>query len=127
MSIELYHFFFLVSADASEAERLVSCALSEGTPNVHPGQGTACRRFFFHNAYLELLWRDNAKEAQSESVRATCLCDRGVRRSYGACPFGFIFRPGSESSAMAPPFSCWDYRPAWLPMNMSIAVGSNAH
>jgi len=126
VSIELDHFFILVSAGASEGERLISFGLSEGASNTHPGQGTACRRFFFHNAYLELLWCDNAHEAQSKSARETRLWDRWIRRGQDACPFGFIFRPGADALAVSPPFPCWDYRPAWLPPNMSIAVGSNA-
>ncbi len=128
VSIELDHFFILVSTGGSEAAaHLVSCGLREGASNTHPGQGTACRRFFFENAYLELLWCEDATEAQSESTRRTHLWDRWVRRETGACPFGFIFRPSSRSPTAGPPFSCWDYRPTWLPADMSIAVGDNAH
>ena len=53
MSIELDHLFSLVPRKALEADRLVEIELTEGEPNTHPGQGTACRRFFFRNAYLE--------------------------------------------------------------------------
>jgi hypothetical protein len=40
---------------APEAERIAAFGLCEGPSNVHPGQGTANRRFFFRNAMLELL------------------------------------------------------------------------
>ena len=37
---------------------------AEGGQREHaPGQGTACRRFFFANAYLELFWVGDAQEA----------------------------------------------------------------
>jgi hypothetical protein len=38
-----------------EVELFAAFGLTEGAPNTHPGQGTACRRFFFRNAYLELV------------------------------------------------------------------------
>jgi hypothetical protein len=40
--------------------------MAEGEPNTHPGQGTACRRFFFRNAFLELVWVRDPAEAQGE-------------------------------------------------------------
>ena len=56
MPLQFDHLFICTSVGAPDAERLVAFGLTEGEPNVHPGQGTACRRFFFRNAYLELLW-----------------------------------------------------------------------
>lgn len=55
-SFELDHVFIWTAAGAPEADLLRDFGLTEGPPNVHPGQGTANRRFFFHNAMLELLW-----------------------------------------------------------------------
>jgi hypothetical protein len=54
---ELDHIYCLCPAEAEVAARaLARIGLTEGSRNSHPGQGTACRRFFFENAYLELLW-----------------------------------------------------------------------
>jgi len=50
MAIELDHLFICVSIRAPEADRLAAFGLTEGTPNTHPGQGTACRRFFLGKA-----------------------------------------------------------------------------
>jgi hypothetical protein len=47
------------------AARLSAFGLSEGTPNMHPGQGTPCRRFYFQNAYLELVWVSSEVEIQT--------------------------------------------------------------
>src|SRR6266567_1042943 len=88
MASEFDHVFICVSVSGEEASTLAAFGLTEGTPNVHPGQGTACRRFFFANAYLELLWVSNAADAQSETIQPTHLYERWARRASGACPFG---------------------------------------
>jgi Glyoxalase-like domain len=63
MALELDHLFIFTSVGAREVEQLLKFGLTEGEPNTHPGQGTACRRFFFHNAYLEFLWVHDEQEA----------------------------------------------------------------
>jgi hypothetical protein len=115
----------LCSKGAPEAEALIRLGLSEGSPNTHPGQGTACRRFFFGNAYLELLWVSDAEEAQSPLSRQTRLFERWSARQRGASPFGVVLRPSSEGSS-APPFPSWPYCPQYLPQNLSfgVAVGT---
>src|SRR5215475_2994823 len=56
MRIELDHVFVCTAPGAPEAEKLVQFGLHEGPRNQHPGQGTACRRFSFANAMIELFW-----------------------------------------------------------------------
>ena len=124
-SISFDHLFICTSIGAPAAERLVAFGLAEGEPNRHPGQGTACRRFFFRNAYLELLWVGDPNEAQSDLVRPTHLWERWSRRDAGSCPFGLCFRPSAEHAG-EPPFATWDYRPPYLPDSVSLAVGTNA-
>ena len=63
MSLRLDHFFIL--AEAASADRLIDLGLREGTPNSHPGQGTANRRFFLANAMLEILYIRDAQEARN--------------------------------------------------------------
>lgn len=121
----LDHLFVWVTAGAPEAARLKACGLTEGPANSHPNQGTACRRFFFHNAYLELLWVHDATEAQSDLVRPTQLWERWAGRARGACPFGFCFRPASTPPEQ-PPFDTWAYHPPYLPPGLSFGVGTNA-
>jgi hypothetical protein len=120
---ELDHLFVWTAEGAPEAKLLIDSGLTEGTPNKHPGQGTANRRFFFNNAFIELLWVHNKEEAQSE--RALHFWERWSGRNTGACPFGFIFRP-QDRDGCDPPFATWEYRPAYLPENLSILVGKNA-
>ena len=122
---EFDHFFVLASAEAPEADRLVELGLIEGSRNVHAGQGTSNRRFFFHNAMLELLWVHDAAEAQADPTVPARLWRRWAERASGACPFGLCFRPALPGGG-DPPFGFWRYRPAYVPEGMSFAVGSNA-
>jgi len=55
MNVELDHVFICVDRWAPEAEQTAAFDLCERHSNVHPGPGTANRRFFFRNAMLELL------------------------------------------------------------------------
>jgi len=126
MAIELDHVFICTRHNATvEAGRLTAFGLTEGAANSHPGQGTACRRFFFHNAYLELLWVSDSIEARSETVRPTRLCERWTRRGHHACPFGLGFR-SQANQAGKPPFAVWEYRPPYLPESWTIQVARNS-
>ena len=124
MPIELDHIFVWASPTGEEARALTEFGLSEGTPNTHPGQGTACRRFFFRNAYLELLWVTNPAEVQSATIRPTHLWERWNARGT-ACPFGLCFRPDAQENCSIP-FPTWEYRPSYLPEALSFHAGTNA-
>lgn len=123
-SFELDHLFIAVSRRAPEARHLRRFGLIEGSPNRHPGQGTANRRFFFRNAMLELLWLENPVEAGSEAIRRTGLRERLRALSPAVSPFGVCLRP--RGPADAPPFPGWSYRPPYLPPHLSIDVAAEA-
>jgi hypothetical protein len=112
------HVFICTEIGAPGADRLRQFGLVEGSPNQHPGQGTACRRFFFQNAMLELLWVEDAAEARSEQTRRTKLWERWsearskVERA--TSPFGIVLRP-APGTREACPFPSWEYRPASMP------------
>lgn len=124
MAFEFDHLFICTDVGACEADHLASFGLIEGSSNTHPGQGTANRRFFFHNAMLELLWIHNPEEAKSKPIDLTRLWERWRDRKNGACPFGFCLRCMDSGDTVA--FSSWAYRPPYLPETMSIAVGTNS-
>jgi Glyoxalase-like domain len=119
MAIELDHVFICVARGAPEAEHLVEFGLCEGAPNVHPGQGTANRRFFFQNAMLELLWVEDPQEAQSSQTAPTLLWERWSSRQSGACPFGIIARPANTPITTVP-FPAREYQPEWLAPELKI-------
>jgi hypothetical protein len=130
MHVELDHFFICVAQAAPEAGRLVEFGLTQGAANRHPGQGTANRRFFFHNAFLELVWVDEPAEAQSALVAPTRLWQRWSERGRGASPFGICLRPTrrhGETEAGQAPFTTWVYRPPYLPAPLAIAMSTNSH
>lgn len=123
MALELDHVFICCSAGAPEGDALVRLGLLEGSPNTHPGQGTANRRFFFRNAFLELLWVSEPAQARSEQTRRTRLWERWSQRASGTCPFGVVFRP--KSAPATAPFPTWEYHPNYLPPGLAIEFAEN--
>ena len=121
---ELDHVFICVDVGAPEAELLVKFGLTEGSPNTHPGQGTANRRFFFGNSMIELFYVTDTTEANSASVRRTGLLQRWQRRRVDASPFGVCIRPG-QASPGKPPFSAWAYQPSFF--TAPVYLGTNCH
>src|SRR5215472_6428694 len=115
MGIELDHLFVCTRPNAPEAEELIRFGLREGPSNQHPGQGTACRRFAFANAMIELFWVSDPGEAQNQSTRRTLLWERWSGRAANACPFGICLRPTDPQNVGPPPFPAWEYRPKYLP------------
>ncbi|NEO25441.1 MAG: VOC family protein [Kamptonema sp. SIO4C4] len=125
MAFELDHILLCTDIGAKAADSLTAFGLQEGTANTHPGQGTANRRFFFHNAMLEFLWVHNPAEARSETVARTHLWERWEQRNHGVCPIGIGLRPIGSAATIT--FSHWQYQPPYLPNSTSIAVATNSH
>ena len=123
MGIELDHLFVCAAAGALEANGLVQLGLREGSPNQHPGQGTANRRFAFANAMIEFLWVSDPKETQSQSTRRTLLWERWSDRWGGSCPFGICVRPVASQDCNLP-FPRWEYRPSYLPDPLFMLIGN---
>jgi hypothetical protein len=123
VNMAIDHVFVCCEQDAPESEALLRLGFDEGPPNRHPGQGTACRRFVFANAYLELIWVEDPDEARSEAVRPTRLWDRWSRRGAGVCPFGIILRPvAGRAGDQRAPFPAWRYAPSYMPAGLTIDV-----
>lgn len=124
-NFELDHVFILVAEGAPEADLLVDFGLTEGEPNIHPGQGTANRRFFFHNCMLELAYIHNPAETMQPPVRPIHFLERWEGRMLHTSPFGIILRPASQNTEILP-FSGWHYKPVYLPDGVSFFVGDNS-
>jgi hypothetical protein len=123
MPLEIDHVFVCAAAGAPEADLLLTAGLAEGLPNTHPGQGTACRRFPFRNAYLELVWVHDEAEARGDATAPTRLWERWHGRSDGrTSPFGVCVRATGGDPIL---FPTWSYRPAYLPPGTDIPVATN--
>ncbi len=120
-AMEFDHIFICVPFGAFEAEALNEFGLTEGSPNHHPGQGTANRRFFFRNAFIELLYLVDSHEAQNEITRPTMLFERLSAQGSGTSPFGVCFRPTNRGEKEAT-FPSWSYKPSYLPNNLQVAI-----
>ena len=110
---------FICSENPAEAERaLTDFGLQFGRRRIHRGQGTANACAFFDNAYLELLWRHDDDELQSEAVGPVGLWQRVRWRETGASPFGIAFRPeGGEV-----PVETWPYLAPFLPGGANLPI-----
>jgi hypothetical protein len=132
MLFELDHLFICTSVGAVEGDRLIDFGLSEGSRNMHPGQGTANRRFFFRNSMMELLWLHDEEEARSEDVFPTRLYEGCLYQQTGASPFALCLRPTPEHRANGldagevVPFDCWRYQAPYIPKEVSMYIGANS-
>ena len=117
------HVFVMCSPGAPEAVALTAAGLKEGSSNTHPGQGTASRRFFFTNAYLELLWVSDPAEARRAPAARTRLWERWSKRNAGASPFGIVFGVAGGGSP-DPPFPTWSYHPPYSPVPIDVGLGT---
>jgi hypothetical protein len=121
MAFEFDHAFVFVEAGAPDADILAAAGLVEGAPNIHPGQGTQNRRFFFQNGMIEFLWVHSTEEARSVPIARTRLLERFRYKLTGACPFG-IGLSRTKGEMKNSPFNTWPYRPPYLPGGVKIAV-----
>ena len=121
MTIFIDHVFVMCDVGAPEADVLRDHGFAEGSANVHTGQGTANRRFFFDNFMVELLWVNHPSEAASAAVRQTALWERWSARNDGGSRFGLVLG-GAVSDGALPPFETQSYFPPYLPPELSIEV-----
>ncbi len=125
MTYEIDHIFILADPHAPSADKLVQAGITEGASNIHQGQGTTNRRFFFNNNMIEFLWVHDEAEAISDPTLPTQLLPRWQERSKSASPFGICFRPTADE--VNPPFPSWDYTPQYLPEGYTIQIANTVN
>jgi glyoxalase-like protein len=118
MPLSLDHVFICPENPQAAERELSDFGLQFSRRGIHRGQGTANACAFFDNAYLELLWRHNDDELQSEVVAPVGLWQRVRWRETGASPFGVAFRP--ENSKV--PVETWPYEAPFLPAGANIPI-----
>jgi len=118
MPLAVDHVFICVENPHAAERALADFGVQFGRRRIHQGQGTANACAFFDNAYLELLWRHDDDELQSEVVRPLGLWERVRWRETGASPFGIAFRP--ENSEV--PVETWPYPAPFLPAGANLPI-----
>src|SRR5258708_12270977 len=93
MPLAVDHVFICVENPHAAERALADFGVQFGRRRIHQGQGTANACAFFDNAYLELLWRHDDDDLQSEVVRSLGLWERVRWRETRASPFGSAFPP----------------------------------
>lgn len=116
----LDHLIVFVEKGGKVAEKLIDFGLYEGSRNVHPGQGTANRRFFFHNSFLELVWVENEEEIKGNLVAPIRLWERANHQKTGYAPFGLCIREEPDQPSVFQ--GALSYQPPYLPQGMHIDV-----
>jgi len=119
--MEIDHIYICTEKKAPAGDLLVDFGISEGSSNLHPGQGTANRRFYFHNLMLELLWVEDSEEVQNERTKPMRLFERCQLDQEASSPFGTAFRPTGDRIEILP-FAVWDYHPIYLPDFLEIQI-----
>ncbi len=122
MTIRLHHCFVLTTPKAPQADPFLDLGLKEGPSNIHPGQGTANRRFFFSNTMVEFLYVRDANEASNGRGSRLQLLDRLTEPK--ASPFGLVVSTSIELEDE--PFPGWRYCPGYLPYGQCFHVGENS-
>jgi Glyoxalase-like domain len=113
--MELDHLFILWRPGDGLRETLEGLGLAETYRRRHLGQGTSNICYCFDNAFLELLWVEDAAVLSGPLIARTGLLERSRHRELQTCPLGLAWRG-------AAPGPVWSFRPPYLAPDMDIAV-----
>lgn len=118
------HVYVFGDPAGPELPALAALGLAPDLHRRHVGQGTANACFGFADGYLELLWLVDEQEARDPLVKPLGLHERARWRETGASPLGIAVRPSVRGGQ--PPFPAWDYRPSYVPDDMTILMACNS-
>ncbi|WP_400191161.1 VOC family protein [Hymenobacter sp. B81] len=121
--MELHHLFIFTDDQGQVADELLALGFAEGSRRVHPGQGTANRKFYFENGYLEVLWVHNAAELDSAPVRAVGLGLRARPQDTGYSLLGLCVVRDAASDRLFT--GAQHYQPEYFPPGLAIDVLPN--
>ncbi len=96
--MEIDHIFIFSSRQGKETDDLVDFGFAEGSNRIHPGQGTANRKIYFENFFLEIVWVHNEAEVRSDNVSKTKLWERSnfLNNGYSRFGLGFVNTPDTD-------------------------------
>lgn len=121
--MEVDHIFIFSTNNGNEAEDLLRFGLTEGSSRVHKGQGTANRKFYFDNFFLELLWVNDEREIRQDPIKATQLWERANYQQYGFSRFGLCLVNTKATDELFNEAQI--YQPEYFPQGMSIDILPN--
>jgi Glyoxalase-like domain len=119
------HIFIFTNDQGKIADQLVEFGLTEGSNRVHAGQGTANRKFYFENFFLEILWVHNETEINSELIKPVGLWQRANYRINDFSPFGLCIVNTDETDRLFE--NAHKYQPIYFPDGMTIDILKNEH
>lgn len=124
--MKIDHLLICIDAPEKTTQILTDFGLIEGEPNSHFGQGTSNRRFYFNNIYLELLYLDDPKAAQSPLTEPTKIYHRFFPKTTTTSPFGVCFYADDSTEKNSKfnlnQFSNWIYKPKYLPSPLKMDI-----
>ncbi len=121
--MEIDHIFIFSTNEGQEANDLVKFGLIEGSNRVHKGQGTANRKFYFNNFFLEILWVINEDEVNQSPTLETQLGYRANFSQNGSSRFGLCLVNTQETDDLFEKAEI--YQPNYFPQGMSIDILPN--
>lgn len=115
------HIFICADMPDKFSQILTDFGLTQGEPNIHTGQGTANRRFFFENIYFQFLAVKNEQHLKSLASKPSRLYERFTRTDDSISPFGICLYPSDDCLKFGD-YPSIDYRPKFIhpPLKMSI-------
>jgi hypothetical protein len=119
------HIFVFADAPHAVADELRAFGLTEGSCRVHSGQGTANRKFYFGNFFLEIIWVQNETEIRSPAVLPTGLWQRARPAETGASPYGLCLANTPDTDRLFA--AALAYQPTYFPAGLVIDVLPHAH
>lgn len=111
--MQIDHIFIFTDQPDEAAKELVDFGFTEGSSRTHPGQGTASRKFYFENFFLELLYVTSEEEIKSEKTAPILLWERSRHEENKFSPYGLCLASTSESDILFSNPTL--YQPEYLP------------
>lgn len=120
---KIHHIFIFTDDKGKVADELIDFGLTEGSNRIHAEQGTANRKFYFNNFYLEILWVYNEAEIKSEQTMPKGLWQRAEFRTNNSSPFGLCL-VNSDGTENLFKYS-YKYQPDYFPKGNVIEIIKN--
>jgi len=112
---------YIFSNKGTEINDLIEFGLTEGSGRIHQGIGTANRRIFFENFYLEILWIENEKEAKN--IEKISIWERGNYKQSNYSRFGLCLENTCDTDNIFQNSIKW--QPDFLPIGEQVEIITN--